>query len=317
MSKDETLPQENNLDRLTQYNSQRYNSEVQTDVSMLPEKDQAVIKTALNKEWTNPRYKLRWFVGQAQITPFAKMRQYLMEIKSKEESIENMEYEIAKLEVEYDRFKRLSDQANDDLDRRLYDVEKWNAERNVYMSKRRLQDWYLERQTLIDLYNEFMASDEAYLPDGSGRTYMDILNTKEEDVYEAEYWTNRLAKQAATDMLFYGRINGGNMDAILMMPPEQQAETLALTVNYSTKLKSYQTQLEHTANEQLKLGDKTWDDLKSLAQPGGIENKKLVEEKPPVPNGKTVHNFDDNTSKQINNSKQKKDGDLLDNVYPV
>ena len=48
MSKDETLPQENNLDRLTQYNSQRYNSEVQTDVSMLPEKDQAVIKTALN-----------------------------------------------------------------------------------------------------------------------------------------------------------------------------------------------------------------------------------------------------------------------------
>ena len=189
MSKDETLPQENKLDRLTQYNSQRYLSDVQTDVSMLPEKDQAVIKTALNKEWTNPRYKLRWFVGQAQITPFAKMRQYLMEIKSKEESIENMEYEIAKLEVEYDRFKRLSDQANDDLDRRLYDVEKWNAERNVYMSKRRLQDWYLERQTLIDLYNEFMASDEAYLPDGSGRTYMDILNTAEEDVYEAEYWT--------------------------------------------------------------------------------------------------------------------------------
>ena len=180
MSKDETLPQENNLDRLTEYNSQRYHSEVQTDVSMLPEKDQSVIKTALNKEWTNPRYKLRWFVGQAQITPFAKMRQYLMEIKSKEESIENMEYEIAKLEVEYDRFKRLSDQANDDLDRRLYDVEKWNAERNVYMSKRRLQDWYLERQTLIDLYNEFMASDEAYLPDGSGRTYMDILNTAEE-----------------------------------------------------------------------------------------------------------------------------------------
>ena len=107
------------------------------------------------------------------------------------------------------------------------------------------------------------------------------------------------------------------MDAILMMPPEQQAETLALTVNYSTKLKSYQTQLEHTANEQLKLGDKTWDDLKSLAQPGGIENKKLVEEKPPVPNGKTVHNFDDNTSKQINNNEQQKDGDLLDNVYPV
>ena len=59
------------------------------------------------------------------------------------------------------------------------------------------------------------------------------------------------------------------------------------------------------------------EDLKSLAEPGGIENKKLVEEKTSVPNGKTVHNFDDNTSKQINNNEQQKDGDLLDNVYPV
>ena len=33
--------------------------------------------------------------------------------------------------------------------------------------------------------------------------------------------------------------------------------------------------------------------MKSLAEPGGIENKKLVEEKMSVPNGKTVHNFDD------------------------
>ena len=89
----------NNLDRLTEYNSQRYHSEVQTDVSMLPEKDQSVIKTALNKEWTNPRYKLRWFVGQAQITPFAKMRQYLMEIKSKEESIENMKAKVPSINI--------------------------------------------------------------------------------------------------------------------------------------------------------------------------------------------------------------------------
>ena len=48
-----------------------------------------------------------------------------------------------------------------------------------------------------------------------------------------------------------------------------------------------------------------------------LDYKKLVEEKTPVPNGKTVHTFDDNTSKQINNNEQKKDGDLLDNVYPV
>lgn len=219
---------------------------------MLSEQEQSLVKLALNKEWTNPKFKLRWFVGQAQITPFAKFRQWLLEIKAKEEAIENMEYEIAKHEVECERFQRLRDEANDDLDRKLAEIELWNRQRLSYTSKRRIQDWYLERQHLIDLCNEFMASEEAKLPDGSGRTYMDVINTSEEDVYEAQYWTNRLAKQAACDMIFYGRINSGNMDAILMLNPEQQAETMALTVNFATKLQSYQQQLQVSADDAVR-----------------------------------------------------------------
>ena len=239
-------------DRRIQYHSERFNSEINTDVSMLSEQEQSLVKLALNKEWTNPKFKLRWFVGQAQITPFAKFRQWLLEIKAKEESIENMEYEIAKHEVECERFRRMRDEANDDLDRKLAEIELWNRERLSYTSKRRIQDWYLERQHLIDLCNEFMASEEAKLPDGSGRTYMDVMNTAEEDIYEAQYWTNRLAKQAACDMIFYGRINSGNMDAILMMNPEQQAETMALTVNFATKLQHYQQQLQVSADEAVR-----------------------------------------------------------------
>jgi len=241
-------------DRRMQYNSNRFNSEINSDVSMLSEEDQSLIKVAMNKEWTNPKFKLKWFVGQAQITPFAKFRQWLLEIKAKEESIENMEYEIAKHEVECERFRRMAAEAIDDLDRRLAELELWNRERLSYTSKRRLQDWYLERQHLIDLCTEFMASEEAKLPDGSGRTYMDIMNTSEEDVYESQYWTNRLAKQAACDMIFYGRINSGNMDAILMLSPDQQSETLALTVNFATKLQAYQGQLQSAADKQLGVG---------------------------------------------------------------
>lgn len=290
-------------DRRIQYNSDRYNSEINSDVSMLSDDEKTLVSRALNKEWTNPKYKLRYFVGQAQITPFAKMRQWLLEIKSKEESIENMEYEVAKTEVEYERFKRMRDQSNDELDRRLAEIEMWNTERIMYMSKRRLQDWYLERQTLIDLLTEFMESDEALIPDGSGKTYMDILDTDDEDVYEAEYWTNRLAKQAATDMLFYGRINSGNMDAILQMPSEQQAETLALTVNYSTKLQQYQLELQAQAEENLKLNQS--EPLHSLTHPSKLDDVK---------NGDDLvqtTSFDE----EINTSTN--DKDLIDNVYPV
>jgi hypothetical protein len=236
-----------------EYHSDRFNSEINSDVSMLSERDKELIKKSLNKEWTNPKFKLRWFVGQAQITPFAKFRQWLLEIKTKEEAIENMEYELAKHQVEIERFKRLRDTATDDLDKRMAEIEMWNLERLHYMSKRRIQDWYLERQHLVDLLKEFLDSDEAKLKDGSGRTYMDIMDTEEEDNFEAEIWTNRLAKQAACDLIFYGRINSGNMDAILTMSAEQQAETLALGLNFATQLQQYTNNLQLKIDEKLKL----------------------------------------------------------------
>jgi hypothetical protein len=272
-------------DRRSQYsNNHRFLSVIESDTSMMSDDEKDLITKAMNKEWTNPKYKMKYFVGQAQITPFSKFRQWLLEIKSKEESIENMEYEIAKYEIEVDRFARMADEAHDDLDRRLAEVEKWNATRNLTMSKRRLQDWYLERHQLLDLLKEFTESDEGKLPDGSGRTYWDIINTEAEDDYEAEYWTNRLAKQAATDMLFYGRIGTGNMDAILSMDPKQQAETLALTMNFSTQIQSYTQRLQSEAEENLKLQ-------------GSVNNESLLapkEEKQKLESSATDSNEDIN-----------------------
>lgn len=259
-------------DRIMEYHSDRFHSEINSDVSMLSDRDRELIKKSLNKEWTNPKFKLRWFVGQAQITPFAKFRQWLLEIKTKEEAIENMEYELAKHQVEIERFKRLRDSCTDDLDRRMAEIEMWNLERVHYMSKRRIQDWYLERQHLVDLLKEFLDSDEAKLKDGSGRTYMDIINTEEEDNFEAEIWTNRLAKQAACDLIFYGRINSGNMDAILTMSAEQQAETLALGLNFATQLQQYTGNLQNKIDEQLKL--KSFVDNFDLTPPAPLANAK-------------------------------------------
>lgn len=266
-------------DRIMEYHSDRFNSEINSDVSMLSERDKELIKKSLNKEWTNPKFKLRWFVGQAQITPFAKFRQWLLEIKTKEEAIENMEYELAKHQVEIERFKRLRDTATDDLDKRMAEIEMWNLERLLYMSKRRIQDWYLERQHLVDLLKEFLDSDEAKLKDGSGRTYMDIINTEEEDNFEAEIWTNRLAKQAACDLIFYGRINSGNMDAILTMSAEQQAETLALGLNFATQLQQYTSNLQLKIDDKLKLQNSL--DSFDLVKPAAIiDTEKNTETKP-------------------------------------
>jgi len=242
------------MDRLQQYHfAEKYISELNTDVSMLAEKDQEILNYSLNKEWCNPKYKMRWFVGETQITPFSKLRQWLLEIKGREEAIEGLEYDIAKWQIEIDKTNHIAENTTDEFERRSAELEAWNLERKQIATKRRLSNWYLERQQLIDLVNEFLESEEAIVPDGTGRTYMDIMDTEEEDQYEAEYWTNRLAKQAATDMLFYGRINTGNMDAILSMSSEQQAETLTLALKYGTQLQQSQDQIQSEVNEQLEL----------------------------------------------------------------
>jgi hypothetical protein len=259
-------------DRIAQYHSDKFKSELNSDISMLSEKDKNILEFSMNKEWCNPKFKLRWFVGETQVTPFAKIRQWLLEVKSREESIENLEYEIAKWQIQIDRHQHLAKNAANEFDRRENELEAWNLTRNQIMTKRRLSNWYLERQQLIDLVNEFLESDEALLPDGSGRTYMDIMDTDEEEVYEAHYWTNRLAKQAATDLLFYGRVNSGNMDAILSMSPEQQTETLTLALSYGSQLQKIQTNIQLEVDTSLNLAARIEDS--ALSVPLKLEAKE-------------------------------------------
>ena len=249
------------VDRQQQYFSDAPTMPLTTNVDQLSEKDKETLSSAYNKQWTNPKFKIKWFVGQTQITPFAKLRQWMLELRSREETLQQILYDNKKWEVERDRNQWIADNTEDPFDKRLAQIEAENETKNLDQSRKKLREYYLERQNLIDLINEFLESDEALLPDGSGRTYMDILNTEEEDIYEAEYWTNRLAKQASTDLVFYGRINTGNMDAILSMAPEQQTETLGLALSYASQLQTVQTKLQLEVDEKLKLGAQPTKDL--------------------------------------------------------
>ena len=278
------------VDRQQQYFSDEPTMPLTTNVDQLSEKDKETLSSAYNKQWTNPKFKIKWFVGQTQITPFAKLRQWMLELRSREETLQQILYDNKKWEVERDRNQWIADNTEDPFDKRLAQIEAENETKNLDQSRKKLREYYLERQNLIDLINEFLESDEALLPDGSGRTYMDILNTEEEDIYEAEYWTNRLAKQASTDLVFYGRINTGNMDAILSMAPEQQTETLGLALSYASQLQTVQTKLQLEVDEKLKLVAQP---TKDLLTPQPMQEKITKQE--------AGQPFDRDTFEPINN----------------
>jgi len=64
-----------------------------------------------------------------------------------------------------------------------------------------------------------------------------VFGNKElEDELEQDYWTVRMAKQAALDMSFYGRVGEGNLDSILMMGMKQQHKVLKLATHFHLQL---------------------------------------------------------------------------------
>ena len=211
---------------LIKYHSSTQVQPICTDVSMMSDNQKDILNLAHNSEWRQTKFKNEWFVGEAQLTPFGKLRQWMMELKSRENNIESIEYEIARFEAEERILRRDAEEETDQLKKELILIDAIKKHKDINRSKLRTMDIYKERQDLMALVERFLASDEGKTPDG--RPLTAVFGTLEEEEYEKQYWTVRLARQAALDMSAYGRIGSGNLEAILMCSQEQQTEVIAL-----------------------------------------------------------------------------------------
>ena len=81
---------------ITKYTS----TDLTTNTSFLDEEQKGLIATSLSQHWTIPEFKVTNFIGNAQITPYAKLKQYLLELNTREGSVELMEYEVQKIGIE-------------------------------------------------------------------------------------------------------------------------------------------------------------------------------------------------------------------------
>jgi hypothetical protein len=227
--------------------------------------DDRLIDMAEKVSFALPKYKAENFVGGAQITPYAKLKQWLLELRGREDAVEHLEYVVRKQELQIEIEEESKQYLTDPKKKEMVDLNVADMKIDLRKFKRNLKDAYIERQGFVDLIKEFMDSDDAKLPDGT--TLMDVIGKKElEDKYEREYWTVRMAKQAMLDMIAYGRVGTGNLDSILMMEPEQQRQVLALASSYTiatdmnlNRLMANATtnpfSIEESLKNQLKLGE--------------------------------------------------------------
>lgn len=224
---------------------------ISTDVSLIPQKSQELLEFSYNNYWSTPKFKLKWFVGQAEFTPFHIVRQYLLELRAREDTIEAQEYELKKIEIELKMAIRDLENATDPLIKEMLELEVKRKTNGVSSTQTRLKDIYIERQFFLELVEEFLSGPHGKTPDG--RPLTEILGTAEEEEYEKQYWTVRLARQAAMDLCAFGRIGSGNLDAIMQLGAEQREEALALAHTVNLAVEQQQTNLRQEAAKSLHL----------------------------------------------------------------
>jgi hypothetical protein len=237
--------------------------------------DEKLMQISESMSFSLPKYKAYNFVGGAQITPYARLKQWLLELRGREDAVEHLEYTVRKAELEIQMDEESKEFITDAKRKEMVDLTVADKRIDLRKFKRNLIDAYKERQGFIDLIKEYLESDDAILPDGT--KLIDVFGNSElEEKYEHEYWTVRMAKQAMLDMISYGRIGTGNLDSILMMDPEQQKQVLTLASAYTISIDKNINQLmsEATTNN-FSIEESLKNQLK-LTEPNKVQTEKLL-----------------------------------------
>ena len=219
-------------------------------MTQLITKDNDLISRSIRHDWSVPEFKVKHFVAGSHIHPLHKIKQYLMELGSRYENLEIFENDIKRIQLEIMVKTRALEIAKEKF-------RNANAEVNKYLR----------------LIEEFNQSAEG--KNDEGKLYMDLMNDSVEcEKIEAQYWEYRLAKQAALDMIAYGRIGIGNMEAIMQLDAEAQNKCIAMAYEVLVTNENRMTQISDGVVKLLRAGQEV-SDINKLLQ---IERTEFVQQ---------------------------------------
>jgi len=210
---------------------------INTRRDKLNEKEIDLLNFACQYEHSQSEFQTRHFVGDAQITPYQKYKQFLLELRSREEVIESMVVQLEKKEAEMAYEGEKAEQSESPAFKRICAAEIKRLDRERVGIRRRLDQAMYERDQYLKLIKEMYDTGEAYLPDGTDLRDA-IQDPYLDSVLEKDHWISRLGKQAALDLLSYGYIGSGNMEAITMLEDKDAVETIQTALVFSNKVRT-------------------------------------------------------------------------------
>jgi hypothetical protein len=171
------------------------------------------------------KYQNEIFVGKSHVTKYRQVRQALLELENRTHSLKKIEFEIERECVHRDHVaERLLDCPNE-YERRLLEIDHKDKVIDIEIAQRKYKRQVAESEHFIKIVQDNCKTEEDLLR---------YWNDDEEE--EKKYWIARMGKQAALDIMSFGRISTGNLDSIAMMPEEDQLAALSIGFQYSNLL---------------------------------------------------------------------------------
>ena len=216
--------------------------------------DTELVEVANNKvDGSVPKFKLKYFVGGSLITPFHKLKQLFLELKIRQDSYLHIQWEIKRKELEEMVEKEKLAQSTNDIEKQYIEIDLLNIKKDKKRHDDALVVALREKDAILDLIRELCDGPQGTLPNGT--KLIDVFGNRElEEELERQHWVTRLAKQASMEMLAYGRIGTGNMDAIAMLDPKEISQCLQLTSNYTARVGTGMGLLTDKAINDMKIG---------------------------------------------------------------
>ena len=192
------------------------------DEFALTKKDFDVLSASMRFDSGMTEYECEHFVADPQLTPWRKVRQALMELETRYHAYMENRNSLRKAEILRKRLNRDMPLLPAELDRELMQIDMEKNDYDIGIWKRKLRQSELELKYFLNVVDK-------YVDDEHPLEYYCQENHQEVRMY----WIARMGKQAAMDIISYGRIGSGNMTTIMDMPEEDQVETLGVAVQYS------------------------------------------------------------------------------------
>ncbi|AOO16382.1 hypothetical protein HOQ65_gp196 [Cyanophage S-RIM12 isolate RW_06_0310] len=192
--------------------------------------DVALMQWADQIPFGQSEFQNRYYVINSQITPWRQLRQAIMELQARTNSLQ-------KITVQYRR--NLNDMAR--LESEIAEEENEFTKTDLECQ---LEICRLDTQVWMNKIRQCKEETNGILTIIKERTDCEDLDQviatfEDPAIIEAEehkYWIARMAKQCAIDLLTTGRVQSGNLESMLMMKPEDQAAITDLALTYSTAM---------------------------------------------------------------------------------